>query len=140
MLTNTGQVSCRRVYDPRVRHLICATGNPGLFPDLNIPESTIRGWLRGEFRPAVGIEPMLQTEADLHAENAKLRRRVRVLRTIMCLLLVLVRVTGCRLDKERLPDGVAKERLLNAIEPTSPVTGLIPRIKCIVALALLSGP
>ncbi len=113
MLIDTGQMSCRRVYDPRVRQLICATGNPGMFPDLNIPKSTIRGWLRGDFRPAVGIEPMSQTEAELHAENAKLRRRVRVLQTTMCLLLVLVRVTGCRLEGERLPDGAAKRRLLH---------------------------
>ena len=43
MLIDTGQVSCRRVDDPRVRQLVRATDNPGLFPDLKIPKSTIRG-------------------------------------------------------------------------------------------------
>ena len=128
---DTGQMSCRRVYDPRVRHLICATGNPGLFPNQNIPKSTIRGWVRGDFRPAVGVELMSQTEADLHAENAKLRRRVRVLQTIMCLLLVLVRVTGCRLDGERLPDGAAKRRLLHAIEKARNVVALASVLKVV---------
>ncbi len=56
MLIDTDQMFCRRVYDPRFRQLICATGNPGMFPDLNIPKSTIRGWLHGDFRPAVGID------------------------------------------------------------------------------------
>jgi hypothetical protein len=34
----------------------------------------------------------------------------------MLVLLVLVRVTGCRLDGDRLTDGAAKEQLLSAIE------------------------
>ena len=88
--TNTAPVSRRRVYDARVRELICATGNPRLFPELNIPKSTLRGWINGEFRTAAGTESVTRTEIELYAENAKLRRRVRVLQTIMCLLLVLV--------------------------------------------------
>lgn len=107
------------------------TGNPGLFPDLNIPKLTIRGWLPGDFKPAVGIEPMSQTQAELHDENAKLRRRVGVLQTIMCLLLVLVRVTGCRLDGERLPDGVAKEQVLQAIGKATKILALVSVLKII---------
>ena len=38
--TNTAPVSRRRVYDARVRELVCATGNTRLFPELNIPKST----------------------------------------------------------------------------------------------------
>jgi hypothetical protein len=30
----------RNVYDPRVRELVRATGNPELFPDLNIPRGS----------------------------------------------------------------------------------------------------
>ena len=56
MLVDTGQVSRRRVYDSRVRELICATGNADLFLELNIPQSTIRGWLNGEFKTVVGTE------------------------------------------------------------------------------------
>jgi transposase InsO family protein len=102
-----------------------------LFPDLNIPESTIRGWLRGDFKPADGMGPMSRTEAQLHAENAKLRRRVRVLQTIMCLLLVLVRITGCRLDGERLPDGMAKRQLLQAIGKATKILALVSVLKVI---------
>ena len=46
----------RNVYDPRVRELIRATGNPDLFPELHIPRSTSAGWLRGTFRPALGAD------------------------------------------------------------------------------------
>ena len=58
--TNIAPVSRRRVYDARVRELVYATGNPRLFPELNIPESTIRGWINGEFRTAVGTESVLK--------------------------------------------------------------------------------
>jgi hypothetical protein len=43
----------RNVYDPRVRELIRATGNPDLFPELQIPRSTSAGWLHGKFRMAL---------------------------------------------------------------------------------------
>jgi hypothetical protein len=66
----------RNVYDPRVRELIRATGNPDLFPELHIPRSTSAGWLRGTFRPALGADSVSRTEVDLYAENAKLKRRV----------------------------------------------------------------
>ncbi|HMA96938.1 MAG TPA: hypothetical protein VKP30_29840, partial [Polyangiaceae bacterium] len=105
------------------RELICATGNPDLFPELKIPKSTLRGWLRGEctapsalphcvravalrgilhfvdyseslrVRTELGSESVTQTEIDLYSENVRLRKRVRVLQAVMCLLLVLVRVT-----------------------------------------------
>ncbi len=112
---NTDPVSRRRVYDPRVRELVCATGNPDFFPELNIPKSTLRGWLNGEFRATIGSESVSRTEIDLHTEIAKLRRRVGILQAVMCLLLALGRMTGCRLEGERLPDGAAKEQMLKSI-------------------------
>ena len=104
----------RNVYDPRVRELIRATGNPDLFPELQIPRSTSAGWLRGRFRPALGADSVSRTEAELYAENAKLKRRVLVLVTVVRLLLVLVRISGCRLTGDRLPEGKAKAEILAA--------------------------
>jgi len=95
--TNRECLSCRNVYDPRVRELVRATGNPDLFPVLKIPKPTLRGWLNGEFRTAVSTESVTQIEIELYSENAKLRRRIQVLQVVMGLLLVLIRVTGCRL-------------------------------------------
>ena len=73
------------------------------------------GWLRGEFKTALGIDLVSKAEAELHAENAKLKRRVLVLATVMRLLLVLVRVSGCRLTGDRLPEGRANAEVLAAI-------------------------
>jgi hypothetical protein len=106
------KTAARNVYDPRVRELIRATGDPDLFPELGIPRSTATGWLRGDFKPAVGAEAVSRTEIELHARLAKLDRRIRILVAVVRLLLALVRVSGCRLNGERLPTGKAKADIL----------------------------
>jgi len=108
--------SARNVYDPRVRELVRATGDPDLFPELNIPRSTVAGWLRGSFKPAVGTEALLQTEVESHARLRKLERQIQILLAVMRLLLALARVSGCRLSGERLPTGKAKADILRAVE------------------------
>ena len=90
------KTAARNVYDPRVRELIRATGNPDLFPELGIPRSTAAGWLRGAFKPAVGTAAMSKTEIELHRRLGKLERRNQVLLTVMRLLLALVRVSASR--------------------------------------------
>jgi len=83
------------------------------------------------FRTAVGTESVTRTEIELYSESAKLRHRVRVLQAVMCLLLVLIRVTGCRLEGERLPDGAAKRRLLEAIDKATKTLALASVLKAI---------
>ena len=112
------RTASRNVYDPRVRELIRATGDPDLFPELNIPRSTISGWLRGTFKPAVGTESASKTEIELHRRLGKLERRIQVLLAVLRLLLALVRVSGCRLTGERLPTGRAKADILRAAPKT----------------------
>ena len=72
----TTKTVARNVYDPRVRELVRASGNPDLFPELGIPRSTAAGWLRGAFKPAVGTEAVSQAEVELHARLGKLERRI----------------------------------------------------------------
>jgi len=124
-------VSRRRVYDARVRELVCATGDPDLFPELNIPKSTLRGWINGEFEVAIGAQSISRTEIELYAKIAKLRRRIQALQAVMCLLLAVVRVTGCRLDGERLPDGAAKGHILKAIGKATRIIALSSALKVI---------
>jgi hypothetical protein len=94
----------RNVYDPRVRELVRATGNPDLFPELDVPHSTSAGGLRGEFKPAHGTDLVCRTEVELLAENAKLKRRNLVLATVVRLLLVLVRTDfGLPVDRRSTP-------------------------------------
>ena len=74
------------------------------------------GWLRSDPRPVVSIDVVQKTDTDLRREVLKLRRRVGILQALVRLLLAIVRLSGFRLDGERLPDGLDKARVLKAIE------------------------
>ncbi len=82
---------------------------------LGIPRSTVSGWLRSDPRPVVSIDVVHKTDTDLQREVLKLRRRVGILQALVLLLLAIVRLSGFRLDGERLPDGLDKARVLKAI-------------------------
>ena len=105
----------QRVYDHRLRRLVWETGNPHLFPELNIPRSTLAGWLK-EPPPDVVTADLLETsDLEMARKMKKLEQRCAVLTALVRLLLTPVRVRGVRLHGGRLPDGGAKARVLRAI-------------------------
>lgn len=106
----------QQVYDHRLRDLVRRTGDLGLATDLGVPRSTATGWLRRDLQSVVSIDVLDLAEPDLHAEILKLRRRVRVLSAIVGLLLAVLRVSPCRLDRIDVSDGTARARLLRAAE------------------------
>ena len=110
-----------RVYDHRVRELICATGDPSLFPELAIPRSTSAGWLREGAREVVTAEVFSKTDDDLRLENLKLKRRLAVVTAVLRLVVTLLRVFDVRLDGQRLPTGAAKASVLKAVQSASNV-------------------
>jgi hypothetical protein len=46
----------RRTYDHRIRAAIVASGDPNLFPSLDIPRSTASAWLHRGARDIVGVD------------------------------------------------------------------------------------
>ena len=74
----------RRVYDHRIRHAIVASGNPGLFPRLEIPRSNARSWIRRGCPDVVELSGSENEVVHLHARLAKLERRVAVLLAVLC--------------------------------------------------------
>ncbi len=105
----------RRLYDHRIRDAICETGNPRLFPHLRIPRSTTATWLSRGCRSVVSLEQHHDV-AVLLDENEKLKRRARRQSAIIRLLATLLKISGFRLDKQRLPDSEAKTTVLRAIK------------------------
>jgi putative transposase len=108
--------SRQRVYDHRLRKLVWETGNPDLFPDLAIPRSTLAGWLREPPPEVVTVDWLVHSEVSLLLTLHKTEKRNAILLALLRLLLTLVRVRGCHLDGQRLPDGGAKAKVLAAIE------------------------
>ena len=108
-------ITCtRRTYDHRLRSIINEGGNPDLLADLAIPRSTLASWVaRGP------IDVVTLDDRDvvaLQAEVLRLRRLVGTLLAVVGLIKAMVRVSGFKLNMERLPDGREKAKLLVAID------------------------
>ena len=104
-----------RSYDHRLRQLVYQTGDIALATRLGVPRSTASGWLRAEPPEVVSFDILSGEEQQLQAEVLKLRRRLRVLGSIVGLLLALLRLSGFRLTGTRLPNCKAKDALLRAV-------------------------
>ncbi len=105
----------RRSYDHRIREIVCETGNPRIFQHLHIPRSTTASWLSRGRRSVVSLD-WQHDIASVLDENEKLKRRTERQTAIIRLLVVLLKVSGFRLDEQRLPDGTAKARVLRAVD------------------------
>ncbi len=108
--------SRKQVYDHRLRKLVHQTGDIGIATDLGVPRSTAAGWLRGDSRPVVSMEVLDMAEADLRAEVAKLRRRVRVLSAVVGLLVALLRRSDRGPVRVDVGDRATRARLLRAAD------------------------
>jgi hypothetical protein len=102
----------RRTYDYRIQEAICESGDRDLFPELNIPHSTIRSWIHRGATEVVSCGFADDERAELIAEIEKLRRRTALLGAVVGLLISVLRVSKVQLNYERFPDGDAKRILL----------------------------
>ncbi len=105
----------RRTYDYRIREAIRESGDRDLFPELNIPRSTIRSWIHRDMPEVISCDLATDDRAALTAEIERLRRRIALLGAIVGLLIAMLRASKIQLDYQRLPDGEAKKTLLRAI-------------------------
>ncbi len=104
---------CRRTYDHRIREAIVASGDPNLFPELNIPSSTARTWLKEGCRAVVSFS---SDELALRIQLAHLEKQLKILRVVVRLLLACKRISDRALDHQRLNDGAKKKTLLRALD------------------------
>ncbi len=108
----------RRTYDYRIREAICESGDRELFPELDIPRSTIRSWIHRGTPDVVTADLTADCYTEMATEIERLRRRTALLGAVVGLLIAMLRVSKVQLDYERLPEGETKRTLLRAIELT----------------------
>ena len=121
----------RNAYDHRLKQAIVDTGDPDLFPELAIPESTRRTWMRRGVADVISFD---RADADLVALRAtigKLNKRVAVLTTVVRLLVTLVRVSGLSLERTRVATAVGKNKILKAVANAETVVGRIAALKIV---------
>lgn len=125
-----------RAYDHRVKEMICESGDPTLFPSLNIPRSTAISWIKKGFRPVVTLPSLNQPIQDLVAENEALRKEVKKSTAIQELTLFTFRVFGFQIQYQRLPNEESKKMILSAIEGA---TRFLPLKVCLEVIGLSSA-
>ena len=121
--------STPKTYDTRVREVIARSGNPDLFPELDIPRSTRATWVRRGPRNVVGLDSTLDEDAALLDRIAKLEHRACVLTAVLRLTLTMLRLSGFRIDLQRIPDGRQKQALLFAVTKARGVLPLASVLK-----------
>jgi putative transposase len=80
-----------------------------------VPRSTAASWIRRGQRPVVSAEVLAMDQLELQVEVLTLQRRVKFLLAIIRLAFLLVRLSGFRLDSQRVPDAAAKRSILKAV-------------------------
>ena len=106
----------RRTYDHRLRELVRRTGDITIATRAGVPRSTASGWLWSARRRVVTLQDAERAEADLRAEVARLRRRLRRRTAVLRVLVALVRALRLDLARRRVPDADAKRRLVRALD------------------------
>ena len=79
----TSYAALPRVHDHRVREFICLSGDPNLFPKLDIQRSTAAGWIRDGPRDVVTAEVFTMSDNDLRLEVQKLRERAETITAVL---------------------------------------------------------
>ena len=102
-----------RNYDHRVRDAIVATGDATLFPELDIPPSTAKTWIRRGTREVVGFK---DSETELLIRVKRLERQLAIVLQVIRLLLLHKRLCGTTLTSIRIPHAKQKRDVLRAIE------------------------
>jgi transposase InsO family protein len=121
----------RRTYDHRIKQAILESQDRDLFPELQIPPSTIRSWVHRGLPDVVTSEPVGCGRAELISEIHALRQRTALLAAIVGLLVATLRASRSRPSYERYADGASKAALLRAVERASKVLPLSSALRIV---------
>ena len=111
-------------YDHRLCDLVQSTGSIEHALRRGVPRSTARGWLSATRAEVVTLDVVERDVLALQNELLQMRRRVERLATLLRLIVVLLKVSGFSLARNRIPEGTKKQSLLQCIERSQSVLPL----------------
>ena len=106
-------------YDHRLRNAIVETGNVNLFPELSIPPSTARDWIRKGQANVITASEFECTQTELAAKVRKLQEELACVKAKSELLQGTTSIFGFSVQYMRLKTAAAKESLLKLIDSTA---------------------
>ena len=127
----------QQAYDHRLKlKVFQGEQTPTTTDNTPIPRSTIATWKSRPPKPVVTlvVEQSLAAEGELDSlrtENQRLKKQLAAMRSIVMLLLTMLRLSRFSFDGERLPDGADKRRLIRCIQRSTrflKLTSLLKRI------------
>lgn len=110
----------QRVYDHRLREVVCSTGDTGFALRIGVPRSTAFGWLRPREQPVVLLVPNdNRLSKSIETEVVRLRQQVAKLRHLLRLLFLILKLSGFSFQNFRVPSSEEKLRLLKQINKST---------------------
>jgi len=115
-------VRIQQAYDHRVRlRVFEGESDITLSQQESIPRSTIATWKARPPKQVVTLacDQMSSAEIErtsLQVENQRLKTKLAAMRSLVMLLLTVLRLSGFTFEGKRLPDGTDKKHLLRAIQ------------------------
>ncbi len=107
----------KRTYDIRIRNAVAISQNPDLFPELNIPRSTAREWIRDGAKNVVSLPQFELSSERLIADNAQLKNDLQKEQAINKLMRMTQSLSGTTFKYARVASSELKSKLLEAIMP-----------------------
>ena len=120
-----------RVYDWRLKKAIVDSGNPDLFPELQIPKSTAKGWIKNGISDVVTLPALDLSTSELVAENELLKNQLSKAEAKEKLALFAFKLFGLQIQYRRLPKEECKEMLLEAIQSATKLLSLAAALEVI---------
>ncbi|MBK24683.1 MAG: hypothetical protein CME70_11865 [Halobacteriovorax sp.] len=106
-------------YDEKTKVLISKSKNPYLLPELNIPVSTAKGWIKKRLHLKLKYQPIDQETMKvtiLRKENAQLKDEIRELKRRIELLNSVQKATKTTLKKLRINDPLVRFKIIKLIQ------------------------
>jgi hypothetical protein len=106
-------------YNERAKILVSKSKKPYLFPELNIPVSTAKEWIRKRLHLKLKYQPIDQETLKvtlLRKENALLKDEIRELNRRVSLLKLVTKILGTNISSIRITDSIKRNKVVNLIQ------------------------
>ncbi len=124
-----------RKYDHRVRNLIANSKDPHLFPQLKIPLSTARSWIKKGPVEVVTTPAFEAESSELVEKITRLENLLSTTKAESNLITRSVKILGFEIQYKRIPSEAVNESILSQYKEASKI---VPIRKCLEIVGLSS--